>query len=154
MNDGRRRLQADPRFRVCESTDRSANGLDADRCIALVAEQVFSGSMTAKPGFAIDATAYGLGAPWVAIFDRYLKVDRINLVSVRNLAGRVGRMSATEVIAAGYDDGPFAAMACYLISYHVAQIESTGVIKEVLRASESWPRGAAVDGKYFASCSL
>jgi hypothetical protein len=154
MNDSRRKLQADGRYRSCQSNDDSATGQDAERCIALISEQVFSDSTHANPGFAIDATAYGLGAPWIALFDRYLKADRVDLTSLRGLADRVCKLSAAEVVAAGYDDGPFAATACYLSSYHVAQIEATRTIKQVLRGGESWPRGAAVDGKYFSSCSL
>lgn len=149
MNDTFRKLQDDPAFPACANATGTAKGLDADRCAALIADKVYSASAVASPGFPIPDTVFGFGTPWVTVFDKYLKRGEVSVSELREAARKVCTQSAAEVQAGTGESPEFARRACYLMAYHVAQIEAVPGVRLVRRGGESWPRGAAVNARYF-----
>lgn len=153
LNDTFRKLRDDPAFPACANAGGTPKGLDADRCAALITDKVYSTSAIANPGFPVVDTVFGLGTPWVIIFDKYLKRSETTLPELRDAARKVCAQSAAEIQAATGEEPEFARRACYLMAYHVAQIEAIPGVKLVRRGGESWPRGAAVNARYFpAAC--
>ncbi len=143
MNDSARKL-----------TDQSACFTSrGSACRKDVRAKIFSSS--ALGGFYSTLTPaektlplYGLGAPWNAVFAR-AKASELSLQDLEKQTDNVCTQSVESLQGSMPEE--HAKRACYLHSYAVELLKTTGA-PAIRQGGESWPRGAAISGQYFAGC--